>query len=118
MKLALVTGGTRGIGEAISDVLKKNGYKVVANYGHNDERAKAFSDRTGIPTFKFDVCDFDSVSAGINAIGHPPMPLVARQRGILHQLKDGATFSRKRSSCRSGSKDANLTTRVWAPAST
>ncbi len=68
MRLALVTGGTRGIGEAISDGLKQNGYKVVANYGHNDERAKVFSDRTGIPTIKFDVCDFDSVSAGINAI--------------------------------------------------
>ena len=68
MRLALVTGGTRGIGEAISDALKQNGYKVVANYGHNDERAKAFSDRTGIPTFKFDVRDFDSVSASIKAI--------------------------------------------------
>lgn len=68
MRLALVTGGTRGIGEAISDALKQNGYKVVANYGHNDERAKAFSDRTGIPTIKFDVCDFDSVNTSINAI--------------------------------------------------
>ena len=93
MRLALVTGGTRGIGEAISDALKQNGYKVVANYGHNDERAKAFSDRTGIPTLKFDVCDFDSVSAGINAIEdeHGAVDVLVNNAGItrdstLHRM--------------------------------
>ncbi len=93
MRLALVTGGTRGIGEAISEALKQNGYKVVANYGHNDERAKAFSDRTGIPTIKFDVGDFDAVNAGVNAIEdeHGAVDVLVNNAGItrdstLHRM--------------------------------
>lgn len=66
--IAVVTGGTRGIGEAISIALKGAGYSVAANYGGNDERAKEFSERTGIPTFKFDVSDFDACAAGIKKI--------------------------------------------------
>ena len=54
-RVALVTGGTRGIGEAICLHLKEAGYTVVANYGGNDEKAKAFSDATGIAVYKFDV---------------------------------------------------------------
>ena len=62
-RVALVTGGTRGIGEAISVALKDAGYKVAANYGGNDEKAKAFNERTGIPVYKFDVGNF----AGTNS---------------------------------------------------
>ncbi len=51
-RVALVTGGTRGIGEAICLMLQKEGYNVVANYAGNDEKAKAFSEATGIPVYK------------------------------------------------------------------
>lgn len=64
-RVALVTGGTRGIGEAISVALKAAGYKVAANYAGNDEAAKAFTEKTGIPAFKWDVSDFESCKAGI-----------------------------------------------------
>jgi acetoacetyl-CoA reductase len=67
-RVAVVTGGTRGIGEAISVALKNAGYKVVANYAGNDERAKAFSDRTGIPSYKWDVSSFEDCMAGIKKI--------------------------------------------------
>ena len=67
-RVAVVTGGTRGIGEAISIALKNAGYKVVANYAGNDERAKAFSDRTGIPSYKWDVSSFEDCVAGIRKI--------------------------------------------------
>ena len=63
-RVAVVTGGTRGIGEAISVALKKAGYKVAANYAGNDERAKAFADKHGIAVFKWDVADFDSCIKG------------------------------------------------------
>ncbi|WP_018416196.1 acetoacetyl-CoA reductase [Teredinibacter turnerae] len=67
-RLALVTGGTRGIGEAISIRLKEAGYDVAANYGNNDEKAKAFYEHYGIPTYKFDVADFDACAAAIAQI--------------------------------------------------
>lgn len=59
-RVAIVTGGTRGIGEAISLALKDQGRTVVANYGGNDDAAKAFSERTGIAAMKWDVGDHDS----------------------------------------------------------
>ncbi len=68
--VAVVTGGTRGIGEAISIALKDAGHKVAANYGGNDEAAKSFSERTGIPTYKFDVSDFDACQKGVRQIEH------------------------------------------------
>lgn len=68
--VAVVTGGTRGIGEAISTALKDAGHKVAANYGGNDEAAKSFSERTGIPTYKFDVSDFDACQKGVRQIEH------------------------------------------------
>ena len=61
-KIALVTGGTRGIGEAISKRLRKDGYKVIVNYGSNDEAAKKFSDENDIETFKCDVSNYGSTS--------------------------------------------------------
>ncbi len=67
-RVALVTGGTRGIGEAICTVLKGAGYQVVANYGGNDDAAKAFTERTGIPAMKFDVSDFEKTKAAIEQI--------------------------------------------------
>ena len=67
-RTALVTGGTRGIGEAICVALKNAGYTVAANYGGNDAAAQTFTARTGIPAYKFDVADFDAVTAGIEAI--------------------------------------------------
>ena len=59
-RVAIVTGGTRGIGEAISIALKDMGMQVAANYAGNEERAKAFTDRTGIPAYKWDVADHEA----------------------------------------------------------
>jgi acetoacetyl-CoA reductase len=56
--VALVTGGTRGIGAAISKALKEAGYKVAANYHGNDEAAKAFKKETKIAVYKWDVADY------------------------------------------------------------
>lgn len=67
-KVALVTGGTRGIGAAIAIELKEAGYTAVVNYAGNDERAQAFHEETGIPVYKFDVSDFEACKKGIEAI--------------------------------------------------
>jgi acetoacetyl-CoA reductase len=64
-RVALVTGGSRGIGAAISVALKAAGYKVAANYAGNDATAAAFRAETGIPTFKWSVADYDECVAGI-----------------------------------------------------
>jgi acetoacetyl-CoA reductase len=83
-RVAVVTGGTRGIGEAISVGLKEAGYKVAANYAGNDERAKAFADKTGISVFKWDVSSFDDCKAGMEnvtaALG--PVDIVVNNAGI------------------------------------
>jgi acetoacetyl-CoA reductase len=93
-RVALVTGGTRGIGHAISVALKDAGYKVAANYGGNDEAAKTFTDETGIPTYKFDVSDAGSVKAGIEKIEGElgPIDVLVNNAGItrdgtLHKMK-------------------------------
>lgn len=65
MAVAIVTGGTRGIGHAISMSLKEAGYQVAANYASNDDAAKKFEKETGIKTFKWDVSDFDACHKGI-----------------------------------------------------
>jgi acetoacetyl-CoA reductase len=67
-RVAIVTGGTRGIGEAISLALREAGMTVAANYAGNEERARAFTERTGIKSYKFDVGDFDAVMAGVRQI--------------------------------------------------
>lgn len=83
-RVALVTGGTRGIGEAICIKLFKKGYKVIANYGGNDIKAAEFSERTGIPTAKFNVADFDETAAGIAKIEseHGPIEILVNNAGI------------------------------------
>ena len=63
-RVAIVTGGTRGIGEAISLALKDMGMAVAANYAGNDEKAKAFTDRSGIRAYKWDVGDYDACQDG------------------------------------------------------
>ena len=83
-RLALVTGGTRGIGRAICEALKDAGYRVIANYGGNDEAAKKFSDETGIAVSKFDVSDFDAVKAALEAVTaeHGPVEVLVNNAGI------------------------------------
>jgi acetoacetyl-CoA reductase len=67
-RIALVTGGTRGIGAAISIALKKAGYKVAANYAQNEETANAFKKEHGIEVFKFDIADFDACQEGVKTV--------------------------------------------------
>src|SRR5262244_1830836 len=67
-RVALVTGGTRGIGAAISKALKAAGYKVAANYGGNDEAAQKFKGETGINAYKWDVGSFEACTAGIKQV--------------------------------------------------
>ena len=67
-RIALVTGGSRGIGAAISTALKAAGYTVAATYAGNDEKAAAFTAETGIKTYKWDVSDYDACAAGIAAV--------------------------------------------------
>ncbi len=83
-RVAVVTGGTRGIGEAISIGLKKAGYLVAANYAGNDERAKAFSDKTGIAAFKWDVSSFDECKKGMEAVAAQlgPVDVIVNNAGI------------------------------------
>ena len=64
-RVALVTGGTRGIGAAISIALKNAGYKVAATYAGNDEKAKAFQDANGIAVYKWDVSSYEACGEGI-----------------------------------------------------
>jgi acetoacetyl-CoA reductase len=91
-RVALVTGGTRGIGAAISKALKEAGHTVVANYGGNDEAANKFKGETGIPVTKFDVSDAGACEAGIKAIEgeHGPVDILVNNAGIT---RDG-TFHR------------------------
>jgi len=83
-RVALVTGGSRGIGEAISLALKDAGYRVVATYAGNDEKAKQFSEQTGIPTYKFDVGDYDACQAAVAQIESDvgPVEVLVNNAGI------------------------------------
>jgi acetoacetyl-CoA reductase len=83
-RVAIVTGGTRGIGEAISVALKDMGVTVAANYMGNDERAKAFTDRTGIRSYKWDVSDFESCQAGVRQVESDlgPVDILVNNAGI------------------------------------
>ena len=83
-RLALVTGGTRGIGRSISEALRDAGYRVAANYGGNDEAAAKFTQETEIPTYKFDVSNFDAVKAAVDQIvsEHGPIEVLVNNAGI------------------------------------
>ena len=67
-RVAVVTGGTRGIGEAISIALKAAGYKVAASYAGNDEAAAKFKSETGINVYKWDVSSYDACLAGLKQV--------------------------------------------------
>ncbi len=83
-RLALVTGGTRGIGEAISVALRDKGYTVISNYAGKDASAAAFTERTGIPAIKFDVSDFEATSENIQEIEarYGPLDILVNNAGI------------------------------------
>lgn len=93
-RIALVTGGTRGIGKAISIALKEAGYNVAVNYASKDEVAEAFTKETGIEAFKWDVSDFDSCAEGVKlvekALGGPIAVLINNagitRDGFLHKM--------------------------------
>ncbi len=92
-RIALVTGGTRGIGRAVSIALKEAGYSVAASYAGNDEAANAFNSETGIPVYKFDVGDFEACAAAIAAIENDlgPVDVLVNNAGItrdgmLHKM--------------------------------
>ena len=92
-RVALVTGGTRGIGEAISIALKDAGYTVAAVYAGNDVAAKEFSDKTGIKHYKFNVSDFGQCQSGIAQIESDmgPVEILVNNAGItrdatLHKM--------------------------------
>ncbi|HLY58371.1 MAG TPA: acetoacetyl-CoA reductase [Stellaceae bacterium] len=83
-RVAVVTGGTRGIGEAISVALRDAGYKVAANYVGNDDAARGFSERTGIRAYKFDVSNYESCSAAVATIAVElgPIDVLVNNAGI------------------------------------
>jgi acetoacetyl-CoA reductase len=83
-RVAIVTGGTRGIGEAISLALKDMGISVAANYAGNDEKAKLFEDATGIRVFKWDVGDHEACVAGCETVTNElgPVDIVVNNAGI------------------------------------
>ncbi len=83
-RVAVVTGGTRGIGAAIATALKDAGHQVAASYAGNDEAAKKFTEQTGIKTYKFDVSDFDACKEGIARIEKDlgPVDILVNNAGI------------------------------------
>jgi acetoacetyl-CoA reductase len=83
-RVALVTGGTRGIGAAISKALKAAGYKVAATYGGNDAAAEKFRAETGIPVYKWDVGSFDACAAGVKQVEADigPIDVLVNNAGI------------------------------------
>ena len=83
-RVALVTGGTRGIGHAISLALKSAGYRVAASYAGNDAAAQAFQAETGIPVYKFDVASFEGSAAAVQRIEKDlgPIDVLVNNAGI------------------------------------
>src|ERR1041384_2391172 len=93
-RVAVVTGGTRGIGAAMSKALKAAGYKVAANYGGNDEAAQRFKSETGIPVYKWDVSSYDACAAGLKQVETDlgPVEILVNNAGItrdgmFHRMK-------------------------------
>ena len=92
-RVAMVTGGTRGIGEAISKALKSAGYWVAAYYGGNDEAAQKFNAAHGIPVYKWDVASYESCAAGLKQVEADlgPVEVLVNNAGItrdtmLHRM--------------------------------
>ncbi len=92
-RVALVTGATRGIGQAISRALKEAGYRVAGNYAGNEEAAARFRNETGIPVYKWDVGDFDACVRGVQAVVADlgPVEILVNNAGIardamLHKM--------------------------------
>ena len=83
-RVAVVTGGTRGIGEAISLALKEQGRTVIANYAGNDERAQEFATRTGIAVMKWDVGDHEACLENVSRITetHGHVEILVNNAGI------------------------------------
>ncbi len=90
-RVALVTGGTRGIGAAISAALKAQGRTVVANYAGNDVAARAFSEATGIRTWKFDASSFEQCQAAVEQITAEigPIEILVNNAGITRDATLG-----------------------------
>jgi acetoacetyl-CoA reductase len=93
-RVAVVTGGTRGIGEAICKALQAAGYKVAANYGGNDEAAQKFKAATGIAVYKWDVTSYEACAAGVKQIEADlgPIEILVNNAGIardsmFHRMK-------------------------------
>ena len=88
-RVALVTGGTRGIGAAISKALKASGYKVAASYAGNDAAAEKFKAETGIAAYKWDVSNFEACAEGVKKVEAEvgPVDVLVNNAGIT---KDGA----------------------------
>jgi acetoacetyl-CoA reductase len=88
-RVALVTGGTRGIGASISKALKAAGYKVAASYAGNDQAAEKFKAEAGIPVYKWDVSSFDACAAGVKQVEADlgPVDVLVNNAGIT---RDGA----------------------------
>jgi acetoacetyl-CoA reductase len=93
-RVAVVTGGTRGIGAAISKALQKAGYKVAAIYAGNDEAAQKFKAETGVPVYKWDVSSYDACAAGLKQVETDlgPVDVLVNNAGItrdtmFHRMK-------------------------------
>jgi acetoacetyl-CoA reductase len=108
-RIAIVTGGTRGIGEAISVVLTQAGYQVAATYAGNDDAAKEFTERSGVSAYKFDVSDFDQCQEAVTKIEADlgPVEVLVNNAGItrdgtMHRMtfeKWNAVIQTNLSSC-------------------
>ena len=109
-RIAVVTGGTRGIGAAISVALKGAGYAVAATYASNDAAAEAFRVETGVPVYRFDVCDFEACRTGLARIVQDlggPVEILVNNAGItrdgtLHRMTPeqwGAVIQTNLTSC-------------------
>jgi acetoacetyl-CoA reductase len=92
-KVAVVTGGTRGIGHAISIALKEKGFRVAANYAGNDQAAQQFQTETGIPVYRWNVGDYEACAAGLKRVEADvgPVDVVVNNAGItrdamLHRM--------------------------------
>ncbi|HEX2146167.1 MAG TPA: acetoacetyl-CoA reductase [Pseudorhizobium sp.] len=83
-RVALVTGGTRGIGAAVCMALSAAGYRVAANYAGNEEKARAFGEKTGLPVFKWDISSYQACSEGIAQVEQElgPVEVLVNNAGI------------------------------------